>query len=127
MLWKMQSKAHVMLNAPESLKTATTQPVQVSETATHGQGKSDSPTSLVCDLAAAKAFCEDYLMPHVPVLTAFGGERLHVCRLNGSWDLKRAVAENASAQIVDTFFLRRPDATVYGKVVDNANSGINLA
>ena len=97
MLWRMQSEAHVMLNAPESLKTATTQPVQVSEVAIPGQRKSDSPTSLVCDLAEAKAFCEDYFTPHVPVLTAFGGERLHVCRLNGSWDLDRAVAENADA------------------------------
>src|ERR1019366_6584984 len=95
MLWTMQSEAHVMLNASESLKTATTQPVQMSETATHGQGKSDSPSSLVCDLAEAKAFCEDYFTPHAPVLAAFGGERLHVCRLNGSWDLDRAVAENA--------------------------------
>ena len=116
MLRKMQSKAHVMLNAPGSLKTATTQPVQVSETATHGQRKSDSPTSLVCDLAEAKAFCEDYFTPHVPVLTAFGGERLHVCRLNGSWDLDRAVAENAGALFRS--IRRLPSPAAKDKVAD---------
>jgi hypothetical protein len=29
--------------------------------------------------------------------------------------------------VVDTFFLKRPDATVFGKVVDNTNIGINVA
>jgi hypothetical protein len=41
--------------------------------------------------------------------------------------LVNTIQLDSGAQIVDTFFLRRPDATVYGKVVDNANSGINLA
>jgi hypothetical protein len=74
-----------------------TESVQVSETATHGQGNSDSPTSLVCDLSEARAFCPTYFTPHVPVLAAFGGERLHKCRLHGSWDLDRMVSENTDA------------------------------
>jgi hypothetical protein len=86
-----------MLNAPESLKTADPKSVQVAGMAIHGQGKSDFPSSTVCDLAEANAFCEGYGKPHVPVSVAFGGERLHVCRLQGSWDLDRAVAENTDA------------------------------
>lgn len=86
-----------MLNAPETTKIATVPSAQVSESATHGQRKSDSPTSTVCDLAEANAFCEGFGKPHVPVSVAFGGDRLHVCRLNGSWDLDRMVSENADA------------------------------
>ena len=52
---------------------------------------------MVCDLAEANAFCESYGKPHVPVSVAFGGERLHVCRLQGSWDLDRMVSENTDA------------------------------
>jgi hypothetical protein len=84
-----------MLNAPESLNTAAAESVQVSETAIHGQGQSDSST--VCDLSEARAFCPSYATPHVPVLAAFGGDRLHVCRLEGPVDLDRAVSENADA------------------------------
>ena len=86
-----------MFNAPKSLKSANTKSVRVPKTATHGQGKSDFPSSTACDLGEANAFCESYGKPHVPVSVAFGGERLHVCRLQGSWDLDRAVAENTNA------------------------------
>ena len=86
-----------MLKAAKSLKTATTQSEQVSESAIHAQGNSDSPSAIVCDLAEANAFCDGYGKPHVPVSVAFGAERLHVCRLHGSWDLDRAVGENADA------------------------------
>jgi ATPase family associated with various cellular activities (AAA) len=68
-----------------------------SEPVVHGQGTSDSATSMVCDLAEADAFCGIYRRPHVPVLAAFGGDRLHVYRLAGSWDLGRAVSENTNA------------------------------
>ena len=86
-----------MLNASETLETATTQCGRVSETAPRGPGRSDSPSSLVCDVAEAKAFCLGYGTPNVPVLAAFGGERLHACTLEGSWDVDRAVADNADA------------------------------
>ena len=74
-----------------------TESVQASEMVTNGQGKSDSPTSLVCDLSEARAFCPTYFTPHVPVLAAFGGGRLHTCRLYGSWDMDRMVSENVDA------------------------------
>jgi hypothetical protein len=86
-----------MLNATESLKTATAQSVPVSETATHGQGKSDNPAKIICNLAEANAFCESYGKPHVPIMSTFGAGRLHVCRLYGAYDLDRAAAENTDA------------------------------
>ncbi len=48
-------------------------------------------------LPEANAFVEEYRKPHVPVMSAFGGGRLHVCRFYGSWDLNRMVSENADA------------------------------
>jgi hypothetical protein len=54
---------------------------------------------MICDLAEANAFVEEYRKPHVPVMSAFGGGRLHVCRFYGSWDLDRMVTDNA-----DTLF-----------------------
>jgi hypothetical protein len=86
-----------MPNAHECIETVTTDGVQVSEAGTQAQRKSASPASAVCDLAEANAFCDGYGKPHVPVSVAFGGERLHVCRLQGSWDLDRAVKENSDA------------------------------
>src|ERR1039458_5062833 len=97
MLWETEPKHHHMFTAPESLNTATTESAEMSETTVHGQGKSDFATSVVYDLAEASAFCEGYGHPHVPVLAAFGGDRLHVCRLEGSWDLDRAVSDNVDA------------------------------
>jgi len=84
-----------MTNAPESLKTAAVQSDQVSEPVIPAPGSSDSPTRMICDLAEANAFVEEYRKPHVPVMSAFGGGRLHVCRFYGSWDLDRMVTENA--------------------------------
>ena len=86
-----------MPNAHECIETVTTDAVQVSEVGTQEQGKPGSPSSTVCDLAEANAFCEYHGKPHVPVSAAFGAERLHVCRLQGSWDLDRAVAKNSGA------------------------------
>jgi hypothetical protein len=88
-----------MTNAPESLKTAAVQSDQVSDPVIPAPGSSDSPTRMICDLAEANAFVEEYRKPHVPVMSAFGGGRLHVCRFYGSWDLDRMVTENA-----DTLF-----------------------
>ena len=88
-----------MTNAPESPPTAAPQSGQAFETATHAPESSDSPTRVICDLADANAFVEEYRKPHVPVMSAFGAGRLHVCRLYGSWDLDRMASENA-----DTLF-----------------------
>lgn len=52
---------------------------------------------LVCDLAECDAFSPGYKGPHVPVLAAFGGDRFHQCKMSGSFDLDRAIAENATA------------------------------
>jgi hypothetical protein len=69
----------------------------VCEGAPDEHAKSDSASRTVCDLAQAQAFDELYSKPHVPVAVAFGGERLHACRLLGPVDLDKAVAENAGA------------------------------
>lgn len=52
---------------------------------------------MICDLADADAFVECYRKPHVPVMSAFGGGRLHAFRLYGSWDLTSMVSKNAEA------------------------------
>lgn len=88
-----------MTKAPESTQTVTVQPDQVSASAIHIPESSDSPTKVICDLADANAFVEEYRKPHVPVMSAFGAGRLHVCRLYGSWDLDRMASKNA-----DTLF-----------------------
>jgi hypothetical protein len=86
-----------MTNAPESLKTVAVQSDQVSEPVIPAPESSDSPTRMICDLAEANAFVEEYRKPHVPVMSAFGAGRLHVCRYYGSWDLDRMVSENADS------------------------------
>jgi hypothetical protein len=53
----------------------------------------------ICDLADGHAFCPDSNSPPIPVLTAFGGGRLHQCRAEGSWDLGRAIADEAIALV----------------------------
>jgi hypothetical protein len=87
-----------MLQAPESPRTAaaTVTTATVPEPVNLEPKTDESPTSMVCNLSDAMAFTERYFTPHVPVLAAFGGERLHMCRLHGSWDLDRMVAENAN-------------------------------
>lgn len=46
---------------------------------------------------------------------------------SGFEPLIQTIRLDSGATIIDTFYLKRPDATVYGKVVDNTNNGINLA
>jgi hypothetical protein len=46
---------------------------------------------------------------------------------SGFEPLVKTIQLDSGARIIDTFYLKRPDATVYGKVVDNTNNGINLA
>lgn len=52
---------------------------------------------VVCDLAECDAFSPGYKGPHVPVVAAFGGGRFHQCKISGSFDLGRAIAENATS------------------------------
>ena len=85
-----------MLQAPESTKTATTQPAPVSEPIIPGQVNTNVPVSMYCNLSSAEAFVEGMRNPHVPVLAAFGGGRLHTCRLYGSWDLNRMVEDHGN-------------------------------
>ena len=91
------SNNHLLIDAPESPATVAPLSKPQADAARHQSEQIDTPTNLVCALSAAKAFCEDFYTPHVPVAAAFGGERLHVCRLNGSFDLDQAVAENHGA------------------------------
>ncbi len=55
------------------------------------------PSRVVCDLAECDAFSPGYKGPHVPVVTAFGGNRFHECRMSGCFDLDHAIADNATA------------------------------
>ena len=84
-----------MLNAFEIIPTRPTP----TETVIPNEEKAASPVSLLCNLTGGTSFREDYERPHLPVLAAFGGDPLHVCRLYGSWDLDRAVSENAGALV----------------------------
>jgi Carboxypeptidase regulatory-like domain len=45
---------------------------------------------------------------------------------SGYESLVKTMQLDSGARITDTFYLKRPDATVFGKVVDNTNNGINL-
>jgi hypothetical protein len=55
------------------------------------------PTRVVCDVSEVSAFSPGYKGTHVPVVVAFGGGRLHECRMSGLFDLDRALAENSEA------------------------------
>jgi hypothetical protein len=85
------------VTSPTSLKPVTPQNKKAMEISTPQEDHIDSPTQMTCDLSQAKSFSEGYLTPHVPVLAAFGSDRLHVCRLSGSWDLERMASENTEA------------------------------
>jgi len=50
-----------------------------------------------CDISGSSAFIEDPCSLHVPILCAFGGERLHTCRLFGSWDLDKMATDHPDA------------------------------
>ena len=86
-----------MSNILESLKIETTESAPVAEPTTHEPGVFDASLVMSCAVSTAKAFCEDYHTPHTPVAAAFGADRLHTCRLSGSWDLDRMVMDHADA------------------------------
>ena len=85
-----------MTNAPESLQTATSQVAPASAQVVAEPKPLGSPTQVILDLADANAFVEEFRKPHVPVMSAFGVGRLHVSRLNGSWDLDAMVTDNGN-------------------------------
>lgn len=60
---------------------------------------------VVCNLSEAGAFTHRFNNLHVPVLAAFGGDRLHQCGLSGEFDLDRAIAENQGALYRSVRFL----------------------
>ncbi len=86
----------VMLQKSELADSTTFQPTQDGPP-TCGESKSAFPAKMVCDLAEGGAFSHRYDRPHVPVLAAFGGDRLHQFGMAGAWDLERAVSENSAA------------------------------
>jgi len=86
-----------MLQTPEPLKTTTTQPAPASKPAIPEEVNPNAPVSMTCNLSTAEAFVEGTRNPHVPVLVAFGGGRLHTCRLYGSWNLEQMAVDHADA------------------------------
>lgn len=54
---------------------------------------------LTCDLSAGRSFFPYRNEPPVPIVAAFGKDRLHQCRLEGSWDFSRAARENREALV----------------------------
>ena len=87
----------MMTNTIESLAPEPIPSERMSVPVIPAHGRADSPTAAICDLAKARPFASNYEGLHVPILVAFGGDRLHECRLSGLWDLKRAVVENTAA------------------------------
>jgi hypothetical protein len=51
----------------------------------------------VCDLGESYSFTDMGSRPCVPILAAFGAERMHKYEMLGRWDLERAVSENIGA------------------------------
>lgn len=50
------------------------------------------PTQLVCEVAEAGAFSPHLDRPHAPVLAAFGGGPMHLCRMDGRYDLPKLLS-----------------------------------
>ena len=101
---------NVIQLANEKTRPSTTSVSQISLAQTPiGEGRevqagavdqySGDPARLTCDLTSGRAFFPERNAPPVPVVTAFGRDRLHQCRAEGSWDLARAVGEDSSRLI----------------------------
>jgi hypothetical protein len=69
------------------------------ERASSPQSEPSASPEMLCNLTGGNAFCESYSNPHLPILAAFGADRLHACRLSGAWDLDRAVSDNRTALV----------------------------
>jgi len=55
--------------------------------------------TLTWNLSDGKAYYPERNCPPAPVLIAFGGERMHACRLEGNYDYARAIAENPGLMV----------------------------
>lgn len=64
------------------------------KTAQPEAGMPESAVRLVCNVAEAYAIRPSSNLPPLPIVAAFGSESLHQCRLEGEWDLDRAIAAN---------------------------------
>ena len=82
-------------------------------------GAPDAPPRMICDLADASAFVEEYRKPHVPVMSAFGGGHLHACRSYGVWDLNQMISENADTLFRSIRKFSSKDAKVIAKEWDD--------
>lgn len=59
--------------------------------------QTEAAAPLVCEMAEAGAFAPYLDRPHGPVLAAFGGGPMHLCRIPGNHDLERLRAQHASS------------------------------
>lgn len=101
-----------MTNTPETSDISPVQSARPFETLARSQRNSDSPACTVCDLAEAGTFNLRFATPNVPILAAFGADRLHAYKLHGSWDLDKAASENAGALLRSIRRIRSKDAPV---------------
>ena len=74
--------------------------------------RSQAQTGFLCDLAKGNAFYPGINEPPVPVLAAFGPNRLHQCRLEGMWDFERAATENRQSVVRSYRNMKRNDMGV---------------
>jgi ATPase family associated with various cellular activities (AAA) len=108
-----------MLNVPESITTASPQTVPETARAPCGPGKSADNPTIICDLADSDAFVENYRKPHVPVMSSFGAGRLHVCRLQGSFDLDKAASGHANVMFRSIRWIHTPNARATNEYWDD--------
>ena len=94
-----------MTNTSQALKTEAAPAAIKFASASRKRGKPASPTGVICDLGETSTFGEFNGRPNVPIMSAFGAERMHACRLSGSWDLERAVAKNPEAVVRSVRYL----------------------
>ncbi len=84
--------------SPGSYESATHQP-PVSEPGIPREAITNPPSTAFFDLAYGQAFYPHVNSPPVSVLSAFGADRLHQCRSEGTCDLPRAIKENGDCLV----------------------------
>lgn len=95
--------------SPEIQNHIGSPPSENSECLSPGDVRSQTQTGFLCDLAKGNAFYPGINEPPVPVMAAFGPNRLHQCRLEGLWDFDRAAAENRQCVVRSYRNLKRND------------------
>jgi len=85
----------VMPHQSKLADTPTDHPSQ-EKSSDQDESRSFFPARVVCDLSEGGTFSPGYGKPNIPVLAAFGGDRLHHFGMPGNWDLERAVSENSN-------------------------------